>query len=76
MGQPDMEWIFRQIAEDNHTTVEEVRREMQAAIDEAQLVADSTAKCLWDSIPRNGEKISPEDFIVFMADFLDGGENL
>ena len=63
----DMEWVLNQIAEREHTTAEAVRREMIAAMDDAQKHCDPAVKELWNSIPRKGDKLTPEELIEYLT---------
>ncbi len=51
------------IAAENGCSVAEVRREINKAIDEGMKSTDPKAMELWASIPRKGDKPTPEEVI-------------
>lgn len=58
--------VYKTIAERNNTTVEEVKKEMQKALDSA--FSDSNQ--LINQIPFKGEKPTIDEFINFVANML------
>lgn len=58
-----MRKIYRQIARKYGVTVAEVKRDMQAAIDEAYKNPNAAAL----DVRRNGDKPTPEEFIAHIA---------
>lgn len=71
MRESQFDRILVQIAEREHVTVQEVRDEMQAAIEEAQQSSDPAIQALWASIPRKGTALTLEEFISYMANKAD-----
>lgn len=61
-----MEWIFRQIAEKENTTVEAVRMEIFDAMEDAQKRCDTATLALWDAIARKGDRLTPEELIEYI----------
>lgn len=60
--------ILELIAQKNHTTVANVRAEMQAAMEEGQKSRDPNVPALWASIPRKGAELTLEEFVVYVAE--------
>jgi hypothetical protein len=46
----------------------EVRREIEVAIAEGMKSSESKALAFWETIPRRGEKPTPEEVIAYIAD--------
>jgi len=55
--------IIRKIAKENGVSIAEVRREMQAAINETYKNPNAAAL----AVPRKGDVPTPEEFIVYVA---------
>ena len=51
------EAALREVARKNHTTVEEVRKE----------IPDPAIQKRWNAIPHAGDTLTPEDFITYVA---------
>ena len=47
--------------------VEEIRKEMQIAIDEGLKSAEPQAVEFWKRVPRKGEKPTPEELIDYIS---------
>ena len=62
--------VLQQIADNKDCEVEDVRREMQLAIDAAQKDTDPKIRALWESFPHEGDKVTPEDVVAFMYGVL------
>ncbi len=58
---------IKQIADREGVSVSEVRREIQAAIDEGMKSTDKSVQAYWNRIPRKGMKPTPEEVINFIA---------
>lgn len=67
----NFEEILRQIAKENGTTPENVRLEMQLAIDQAFGHHSPDAQPLWDRLSPNSDKPTPEEFVLQLAMMLD-----
>lgn len=63
----DYTHIFNQIAMKNHTTVAEVRREMELAIRMAFANPDPKIQDAWAKIPYKGEEPTPEEVITYVV---------
>lgn len=63
----DAEAAIRKVAEQNHTTVEEVRLEMIRAMEAGMNNPDPSVQAMWKSIPCKGEKPTPEEVIVWAS---------
>ncbi len=62
--------IYRKIAKEYGVTVEEVKRDMQAAIDHAykNTPADGVTGAYQNRVPRSGEIPTTDEFIRYAAD--------
>ncbi|MBQ8237056.1 MAG: sporulation initiation factor Spo0A [Oscillospiraceae bacterium] len=70
MSKRRMRHILEQIASDHHTTPQEVRRQMQLALDEAQSCTDPVVQARWRSIPHKGKKVTLEEFLEYASNSL------
>lgn len=61
------EAALREVARKNHTTVEEVRKEIRLAMIAAMCNPDPAIQKRWNAIPRAGDTLTPEDFITYVA---------
>ena len=60
--------VFMELARENGTTPEEVRKEMQQTINMAyQNCSDPKTKALQDMVPRKGEIPTVEEFLWFLS---------
>ena len=59
--------IFRQIAKEEKTTVEQVYKDMQEAIDAGFDNPDPEVRAVWKDIPFKGARPTPEDVISYCA---------
>lgn len=59
--------IFEEIAARNHTTVEEVRREMELAIRVGFNNPDPKVQAQWAKIPRKGDIPTPDELITYVV---------
>lgn len=66
MCEEDMDQILSQIGKEENMTKQQVRKEMEGAIEEEQNSANSTAQALWNAIPRKGPKLTLEEFLEYM----------
>lgn len=55
------------VAKQNGVSVDEVKREIQKAIDIGMANPDPKIQAFWNSIPRAGERPTPEEVISFFA---------
>ena len=60
------------IAARNGVTADEVRREIQLAIDLAMQDSDPEIRKRWDSIPSKGKKPTPEELILYISQNISG----
>lgn len=58
--------VLEEIARNHHTTVQEVRREMEYAMYVGQSNPDPAVQAQWNSIPRKGDKLTLEEFIDYI----------
>lgn len=66
MQKKKLDKIIAQIAKAHHTTPEEVRKEMCAAMEAGQASEDPEVQKVWNSISRNGEVLTLEEFMDYM----------
>ena len=67
MIQTQFNRILAKIARDHHTTVAQVRREMQIAMETGQANPDPFIRARWAAIPRKGKELTLEEFIAYIA---------
>lgn len=58
--------VLASIATEHHTTVQEVRMEMEYAMHVGQSNPDPAVQAQWNSIPRKGDKLTLEEFIDYI----------
>ena len=63
----DAESAFWEVALKNHTTLEEVRKEIRLAMIAAMCDPDPSIQRVWREIPCAGAALTPEDFITYIA---------
>lgn len=61
----NIESILNTVAEQNGVTVEEVKREIQAIIDELYESDDPAINAKWHCMTKNGQKPSIEQLILY-----------
>ena len=62
------EAILKKIAEDNNTTVEDVKKEIGIAIQEGMKSDDPKAREHWEAMSKGGKEITPEMLISYLTD--------
>lgn len=67
MKKEKIDRILQKIACDNRTTVQEVRREMELAMQAGQSSTDPAVQALWRSIPRKGSQLTLEELIAYLS---------
>ena len=68
--QNKLDRIISQIAKANRSTPEKVRKDMQEAMDTAMRNPDPRVQAKWASIPKQGEVLTLEEFVEYMASVL------
>lgn len=63
----NLQCILKSIAEDHHTTVSEIYREMEVAIQAGFNNPDPKVQAQWNKIPRKGDIPTPEELIIYVA---------
>lgn len=58
---------FEKIARKEGISVDEVRREIQKAIDDAMQSDDPAVQAYWKKIKCKGEKPTPEEVVLYIA---------
>ena len=64
---------LEQVARNNGTTVEEVRKEMRAMIAEAMQSEDPAVRDKWRFVPCSGSVPTPEELIIYASKQVIGG---
>lgn len=59
--------IFTEVAKQCNTNSDDVKKEMQEAIDMAFASDDPEIRKFWESIPRKSDKLTPEEAVNFIA---------
>ena len=67
MRKRELDRVLEQIAKADRTTVEEVRREMIAAMKDAQACTDPVTQARWARIPRKGKELTLEEFVEYLV---------
>lgn len=67
MQKRELNSILTRIAVENNTTVREVRREMELAMQAGQANPDPAVQAMWNSIPRKGPRLTLEEFVAYLA---------
>lgn len=62
-----MQQILKRIARENQVSVEEIREEIAAAIQEGMYCPDPVVRQAWNAIPSKEEIPTPEEVIAFLA---------
>ena len=62
--------VISQVARENRTTPEHVRKEIEAIILEAQNNPDPAVQKRWAQIPHKGAFVTLEEFLPYAAAFL------
>lgn len=60
--------ILSQIAQAKQTTPEEIRRHMEKAMASALRNPDPAVQQMWDSIPRQGQDLTLDEFMEYLID--------
>jgi len=63
----DAEAALQKVAMKNHTTVEEVRKEIKLAMLAGMCNPDPAVQAKWKEIPHKGEVPTPEEMIAHLA---------
>ena len=63
----DADAALREVAQKNHITVDEVRKEMRLAMIAAMCDPDPAIQRVWREIPCAGAALTPEDLITYIA---------
>lgn len=59
--------VLEEVARREHMSVQEVREEMQAAMEEGQKTDDPVVQARWAAIPRKGTELTLEEFVAYLA---------
>ena len=59
--------VLAEIALKNGVSVDEVRKEIQVALDEGMKNPDPNVQAYWNSIPRKGDKPTAQEVITYLS---------
>lgn len=63
----DMNSILERVAQENHTSLSEVRREIDAAIQAGLANTDPAVQAAWRTVPYKGDVPTAEELILWAA---------
>ena len=66
MDSPTLRRILEKVAQREHTTVAQVRKEIIETMEEGQRSPDPAVQAAWAAIPRKGEKLTLEEFVAYL----------
>lgn len=66
MQQKELDQILSQVAHQHHISIQDVRKEIMFALEEAQRNTDPKVQAMWASIPRQGTSSTLEEVIDFL----------
>lgn len=67
MKKQEFEAVLSQVAKECRTTPEQVRMEMQRAMDAARQNPDPAIQAKWAAIPRKGDEVTLEELMEYVA---------
>lgn len=62
-----MKNVLKQVAKNNNTTVGEVRREINKAINEGMNSPDPQVRAMWKSMSKNGGTPTAEEAVAYLS---------
>ena len=65
MTRKEADRILLKVAQENHVSLDTVRKEFLLAMEEAQKSTDPQVQAMWASIPRKGTEITIEEFLEY-----------
>lgn len=65
MTRKEADRILLKVAQENHVSLDTVRKEILLAMEEAQKSTDPQVQAKWASIPRKGSEITIEEFLEY-----------
>jgi len=68
MNTSDAAKAIKNLARQNGVSIREYRGEIERAITLAMTDPDPVARAHWAKMPRKGERPTPEEFIIYMAE--------
>ena len=68
----DAERALREVAQQNNTTLEEVKKEIRLAMLAGLCNTDPAVQARWKDIPCAGEVPTPEELIAYVATMVSG----
>ena len=67
MDKKTIEKALQEVARQNGVSVEEVRREIELALQVGQANPDPQVQAQWASVPRKGDRPTPEEVIAHIV---------
>lgn len=67
MTKKKAEKIYQQVAIKNHTTVDEVKKQIKLAMLIGMSNQDPVIKKRWAEIPHDGEVATPEELLLYLS---------
>ena len=67
MNKKKMQRLLKKVADKHGVSVEEVRRDIEAASIMAKENSDEKIQAFWNSIPSKGDKPTPEEVVAYIA---------
>lgn len=69
------EKIYQQVAIENNTTIEKVKKEIKLAMLAGMCNQDTAVQKRWNEIPHDGEVPTPEELLIYLSLCIDKGIN-
>lgn len=66
MQKKKLDTILAKIAKNHGVTVQEVRKEMEAAMEAGQRSEDPKVREIWDRIPKKDQVLTLEEFVDYL----------
>lgn len=63
----DAENIYRRVAIQNHTTIDEVRKQIKLAMIVGMCNQDPAIQKEWNEIPHDGDVPTPEELLIYLS---------
>jgi len=69
------EKIYQQVAVQNHTTVDKVKKEIKLAMLIGMCNQDPAIQKRWSEIPHDGEVLTPEELLIYLSSCVEKDKN-
>ena len=70
MTQEEFEWMLEMVAKQQGCSREQIRAEMQSAMEEGMRNPDPAVQKRWQQIPRKGEQLTLEEFCDYLLSYV------